>query len=134
MKQLISMFALFFAFFSSSLMAEPQPYTQAGFDALQKEGKPTLVHIHADANELGHVYQADLAINATPLGMQPDDPLPWDLSALRPGTIVGDVTTKPDTPPFIAEAERRGAAVVRGRDMHEGQIRALCAFFGFELR
>jgi acetolactate synthase-1/2/3 large subunit len=31
----------------------------------------TLVHIHADANELGHVYQADLAINATPLGMAP---------------------------------------------------------------
>ncbi len=47
MKQLISMLALFFAFFSTSLMAEPQPYTQAGFDALQKEGKPTLVHIHA---------------------------------------------------------------------------------------
>ncbi len=76
----------------------------------------------------------DLLVNATPLGMKPDDPLPWDLSALRPGTIVGDVTTKPDTPPFIAEAERRGARVVRGRDMHEGQIRALCAFFGFALR
>lgn len=31
----------------------------------------TLVHIHCDANELGRVYQADLAINATPLGMAP---------------------------------------------------------------
>lgn len=31
----------------------------------------TLVHIHADANELGHVYQPDLAINATPLAMAP---------------------------------------------------------------
>lgn len=75
----------------------------------------------------------DLLVNATPLGMNPDDPLPWDLAGLRPGTIVGDVTTKPDTPPFIAAAERGGAPVVRGRDMHEGQIRALCAFFGFPL-
>jgi shikimate dehydrogenase len=76
----------------------------------------------------------DLLVNATPLGMNEGDPLPWDLAGLRPGTIVGDVTTKPDTPPFIAEAERRGARVVRGRDMHEGQMRALCAFFGFTLR
>lgn len=73
----------------------------------------------------------DLLVNATPIGMREDDPLPWDLSALRPGTIVGDVTTKPDTPPFIAEAERRGAPVVRGRDMYEGQVRELGAFFGF---
>jgi len=47
MKHLVSMFALFFTLFSTSLMAEPQPYNQAAFDALQKEGKPTLVHIHA---------------------------------------------------------------------------------------
>lgn len=73
----------------------------------------------------------NLLVNATPLGMKPDDPLPWDLSDLRPGAIVGDVTTKPDTPPFVAAAEARGAAVVRGRDMHLGQIRALGEFFGF---
>jgi shikimate dehydrogenase len=75
----------------------------------------------------------DLLVNATPLGMNAGDPLPFDLSKLRPGTIVGDVTTKPDTPPIIAEAERRGAPAVRGRDMHEGQLRALGAFFGFPL-
>lgn len=47
MKHLIAIFALFFTLFSASLMAEQQAYTQATFDALQKEGKPTLVHIHA---------------------------------------------------------------------------------------
>jgi shikimate dehydrogenase len=75
----------------------------------------------------------DLLVNATPLGMRETDALPWDLAGLRPGTIVGDVTTKPDTPPFIAAAERLGAPVVRGRDMHEGQVRALGAFFGMDL-
>lgn len=47
MKHLISVFALFITLFSSSVMAEPQAYTQAAFDALQKEGKPTLVEVHA---------------------------------------------------------------------------------------
>jgi shikimate dehydrogenase len=76
----------------------------------------------------------DLLVNATPIGMKADDPLPWDLSQLRPGTVIGDVTTKPDTPPFIAEAERRGAPAVRGRDMYEGQLRELGAFFGFDFK
>ena len=78
--------------------------------------------------DLGDV---DLLVNATPIGMRDDDPLPWDLTGLRAGTIVGDVMTKPDTPPFIAAAERLGAPVVRGRDMYEGQVRELGAFFGF---
>lgn len=47
MKHLISAFALFFTLFSTSVMAEPQAYSQTAFDTLQKEGKPTLVHIHA---------------------------------------------------------------------------------------
>lgn len=43
-----------------------------------------LVHVHADANELGHVYHADLPINATPgefarvaRQLRPTRPLPW---------------------------------------------------------
>lgn len=47
MKSLISALALFTALISSNAIAEPQPYTQAAFDALQKDGKPTLIHIHA---------------------------------------------------------------------------------------
>jgi shikimate dehydrogenase len=89
-----------------------------------------LLQAHAAPPDLA---RDDLLVNATPLGMQDTDPLPWDLAGLRPGTIVGDVTTKPDTPPFIAAAERLGAPVVRGRDMHEGQVRALGEFFGMDL-
>ena len=74
---------------------------------------------------------ADILINATPIGMQPGDPLPWDLAALRPGTIVGDVTTKPEVTPFVAAARAKGAATVTGRDMYEGQVRELGAFFGY---
>ncbi len=81
--------------------------------------------------EAPDLARADLLINATPIGMQPGDPLPWDLASLRPGTIVGDVTTKPEVTPFVAAARAGGFPTVTGRDMYEGQVRALGAFFGY---
>lgn len=86
------------------------------------------VPARAGAPELA---SADLLVNATPIGMQDGDPLPWDLAGLRPGAIVGDVTTKPEVTPFVAAARARGAATVTGRDMYEGQVRELGAFFGY---
>jgi shikimate dehydrogenase len=74
---------------------------------------------------------ADILVNATPVGMQLGDPLPWDLAGLRAGTIVGDVTTKPEVTPFIEAARASGAPTVTGRDMFEGQLRELGAFFGY---
>jgi shikimate dehydrogenase len=74
----------------------------------------------------------DLLVNATPAGMQAGDPLPWPVDALRPGTIVGDVTTKPEITPFLAAARERGCPVLTGRNMVEGQLAALFRFFGFQ--
>ena len=76
----------------------------------------------------------DLLVNATPNGMQPGDPLPWPLAGLRAGTIVGDVTTKPEVTPFVAAARAAGAATVTGRDMFEGQLRELAAFLGYPVK
>jgi shikimate dehydrogenase len=73
----------------------------------------------------------DLLVNATPAGMQAGDPLPWPVDELRPGAIVGDVTTKPEITPFLAAARERGCAVLTGRDMVEGQLAAFFKFFGF---
>jgi shikimate dehydrogenase len=92
------------------------------------KGAFSLVAARAGAPDLAG---CDLLVNATPAGMRPDDPLPWDLAGLRPGTIVGDVTTKPEVTPFLAAARAKGAATVTGRDMYEGQVRELGAFFGF---
>ncbi len=48
------------------------------------EPQTTLVHVHPDANELGRVYHAALAINASPTafcsaleGLQPPNDIPW---------------------------------------------------------
>jgi shikimate dehydrogenase len=75
----------------------------------------------------------ELLVNATPIGMRADDPLPWPVDGLREGTVVGDVTTKPEVTPFLAAARERGGAIVTGRDMHESQLAALFNFFGFEV-
>lgn len=75
----------------------------------------------------------DLAINATPLGMRPDDPLPFDPSGLPESTLVIDVITKPEFTPLLLRAQETGHRVQTGRHMHRGQAVACAEFFGFDL-
>jgi len=73
----------------------------------------------------------DIAVNATPLGTHPRDPLPMDPSRFSPSTLVGEVVLKPETTAFLAAAEARGLACVTGLDMLFEQIPAYLEFFGF---
>jgi shikimate dehydrogenase len=73
----------------------------------------------------------DVAVNATPLGTYPGDPLPMDPSQLSPSALVGEVVLKPATTPFLAAAKARGVACVTGLDMLFEQIPAYLEFFGF---
>jgi shikimate dehydrogenase len=73
----------------------------------------------------------DIAINATPLGTYPSDPLPMDPSRLSPSVLVGEVVLKPATNAFLAAAKARGLAYVTGLDMLFEQIPAYLEFFGF---
>jgi shikimate dehydrogenase len=67
------------------------------------------------AHEYAHEY--DVVVNASPLGMRADDPLPVDVSRLQPGTFVGDVVTKPPLTPLIEAARARGCPTVTGTQM-----------------
>jgi shikimate dehydrogenase len=73
----------------------------------------------------------DVAVNATPLGSHPGDPLPMDPSRLSPSALVGEVVLKPAKTAFLAAAEARGVACVTGLDMLFEQIPAYLEFFGF---
>jgi shikimate dehydrogenase len=73
----------------------------------------------------------DLVVNATPLGMQADDPLPLDVSRLDPRTFVGEVVMQSEITPFLAAAQARGCRVQVGKDMLFEQIPAYLEFFGF---
>jgi shikimate dehydrogenase len=73
----------------------------------------------------------DLAVNATPLGMRPGDPLPFDVSRLEPGTFVGEVVLQQEITPLLAAARARGCRYQVGTDMLFEMIPAYLEFFGF---
>jgi shikimate dehydrogenase len=74
-------------------------------------------------------HDADMVVNASPVGMRPDDGLPSEIGPLAPDTLVGDVVITPAPTAIIRHAMACGCRWVDGRDMHGGQIDALMAFF-----
>jgi shikimate dehydrogenase len=72
----------------------------------------------------------DLVINASPLGMKDDDPLPVDVDRLTPTTFVGEVVMRRERTPFLQAAMSRGCPVQIGKDMLYEQIPAYLEFFG----
>lgn len=72
----------------------------------------------------------DVVVNATPLGMNPGDPLPIDMNRLAPSTFVGEVVMKQEMTAFLAAAQARGCRFQVGTDMLFEQIPAYLEFFG----
>jgi shikimate dehydrogenase len=73
----------------------------------------------------------DIVVNATPLGMKPDDPLPVDVSRISPDTFVGEVVMKEEFTPLLRAAMEKGCTVQVGTDMLFEMIPAYLEFFGF---
>ncbi|MFT3718058.1 shikimate dehydrogenase family protein [Pseudorhodoferax sp.] len=88
---------------------------------------------HVDISTGAHHFKVDAVINATPLGMQATDPLPFDPAELPRETLVVDVVTKPEITPLLQRAMDTGHAAHAGKHMHLGQARCVARFFGYEL-
>lgn len=73
----------------------------------------------------------DIVVNATPLGMKPSDPLPFDVARIASGTFVGEVVMKTEITPLLRAALDKGCQVQVGTDMLFEQIPAYLEFFGF---
>lgn len=73
----------------------------------------------------------DLVVNATPLGMKPGDPLPFDAGRLSASTFVGEVVMKQEITPLLAAARARGCRIQVGTDMLFEMIPAYLEYFGF---
>nr|WP_315300097.1 ThiF family adenylyltransferase [Raoultella terrigena] len=71
----------------------------------------------------------DLVVNATPLGMKADDPLPLDPQRLSPASWVGEVVMTHEMTPLLRAAQQRGCAIQRGTDMLFEMIPAYLRFF-----
>lgn len=73
--------------------------------------------------------QADIAVNASPLGLRPEDPVPLDVSRLREGALVAECIMRPAQTKLLLAAEQRGLAVHQGIHMLEAQLEAYRRFF-----
>ncbi|UOM36949.1 shikimate dehydrogenase [Acuticoccus sp. I52.16.1] len=71
----------------------------------------------------------DIAVNATPMGMTPGDPLPMDLTHVDRSTFIGEVVMKAEETPFLAAARAKGCSTQIGTDMLFEQIPAYLEFF-----
>jgi shikimate dehydrogenase len=63
-----------------------------------------------------------LVVNATPVGMRPDDPYPVQADKLTAAMFVGDVITVPAVTPLIEAARRLGCATQTGGGMYTAQL------------
>lgn len=99
-------------------------------DGLAKRLKthfPTL-NLHTGSNDPAGW---DIVVNATPLGMNPNDPMPVDVARIASTTFVGEVVLNHVMTPFLAAARSRGCETQIGLDMLFEQIPAYLKFFGF---
>ncbi len=69
----------------------------------------------SDAEEA--IRSADLVVNATPVGMQPDDPSPVDAAWLSSGQVIADMVYTPHRTGLTRAAEAAGAVAVDGLGM-----------------
>lgn len=87
---------------------------------------PGLAVAAGHADPAGH----DIVVNATPMGMQEEDGLPFDPARLEPGCFVGEVVLRDRPTPMLRAAIARGCAVQHGTDMLFEQIPSYLAWFG----
>ena len=73
----------------------------------------------------------ELVVNGTPLGMEPGDPLPFDVARLEARTFVGEVVMKTEITPLLEAARARGCRYQVGTDMLYEMIPPYLEFFGF---
>jgi shikimate dehydrogenase len=76
-----------------------------------------------DAREADH-QSYDLVVNTTRLGLNPDDPLPFDLRRLDRARAVMDLVYLPRPTPFVEAARGLGIRAADGAEMliHQGAV------------
>ena len=72
----------------------------------------------------------DLVVNATPLGLEPDDPLPLDVSRLDDHCTVVDILMKNQPTPLLRACRARGINAHPGFEMLVQQVPDYLDFFG----
>lgn len=73
----------------------------------------------------------DLVVNSTPLGMNPEDPIPISLEGVDPHCIVADCGMKTEMSPLLLNAQQRGCRIQKGKEMLIEQAPLYLDLFGW---
>ncbi len=73
--------------------------------------------------------QCGLAINASPVGLEPHDPMPFAVDALPDNAVVADVIMEPIFTPLLKSAAARGLKAHHGRNMMNFGMTLAAQFF-----
>ncbi len=93
--------------------------------ALAHRGTRVVAASNADPAE------QDIVVNATPLGLQAQDPLAFEPQRLKYGAVVVDILMKNQPTPLVRACTERGVRAFTGFDMMICQAPAYLNFFGF---
>lgn len=74
--------------------------------------------------------QADIVIQATPVGLRAEDPLPFDVTQINAAAVVADIIMKPAVTPLLRAAQARGLSIHPGIHMLSPQVAMYCRYFG----
>jgi shikimate dehydrogenase len=70
----------------------------------------------------------EIVVNATPMGMSPDDPLPVPAHQLTSSMVVGDVVAGHGPTAFVQAARAAGCKTVDGLEMVDAGIEIMSNF------
>ncbi len=74
------------------------------------------------------------AINATPLGLRPNDPLPFDPVTLDSDVLVAELVMSPAETPLLLRARTHGRRIHHGRHTLDHQVPLYLDWFGIDAK
>lgn len=90
-------------------------------------------HFPAVATDVGAPDLSDvqIAVNASPVGMNGDANLPMSLDGIAAGALIADVVTSPEETLWLKSAKTNGCIAQTGQEMVRGQFDLMAKHFGF---
>lgn len=105
--------------------------------SFRKTYEDTIFKYGTYATSKNALASANIIINATPLGMNPDDPAPFDTGILHAGQVVFDCVYGHGLTPLVSAAQAAGCSVYDGAGMLVAQavetLFIVCEIEGVEI-
>lgn len=106
-----------------------QNRTQARADAVAASVRASFPNCVVRVEQSSH-HPFDLVINATPVGMAPNDPAPLDLRRLCGVGLVAECVVAQESTTLLRQAQTLGYPIHPGLPMLEAQIELMATFMG----